>query len=153
MHVFHLCAWSAHGSSICARDNLTEGGPAKNWRKAWQFLRMHWFCAWLSMLAGILMTASGCKSGLPFRDSLESVLGTSGFAWSVSGLSLAARFRRGLGTISAERVGAEDSVPRVASGVLGAEICIHLTHAADLDTRTRLSVMMPGFPRTVGFHT
>ena len=58
-----------------------------------------------------------------------------------------ARFRRGLGTASAERVGAEAAVPRVAPGVLDAEIRVHLTHAADLDTRVRLSVIMPGFPR------
>ena len=58
-----------------------------------------------------------------------------------------ARFRIWLGTASAERVGAEAAVPRVASGVLGAEICVHLTHAAGWDTCIRLSVMMPGFPR------
>ena len=58
-----------------------------------------------------------------------------------------ARFRRGLGTASAERVGAEAAVPQVAPGMLGAEICVHLTHAADLDTCVRLSVMMPGYPR------
>ena len=58
-----------------------------------------------------------------------------------------ARFRRGLGTASAERVGAEAAVPRFASGVLGTETCVHLTHAADLDTRIRLSVVVPGYPR------
>ena len=83
---FSHCAWSAHGSSICAHDNITEGGPATNLRKASPPLYMHWFCAWLNMPAGILITALGSASGDTSRAYFMTfIVSSSGSAFAKHG--------------------------------------------------------------------